>query len=120
MSFVLEVISPQKIEFSHEIDLCIIPGIEGDFGVLKKHMPFLTSLRIGILYIYLKNKLESTFLLSGGIAEISNNKCTILTEDFADTKKVDLYALKKLVETDENKKNLVNQKIKSLQKFYYS
>ena len=45
MSFNLEIISPQQIIFNDEIELCILPGIEGDFGILKNHMPFLTTLQ---------------------------------------------------------------------------
>ena len=55
MSFNFEIISPQQTIFNDEIDLCILPGVEGDFGVLKNHMPFLTSLRIGVAYVF-KNK----------------------------------------------------------------
>ena len=40
MSFKLEIISPQNKIFDDEIDLCIMPGTEGDFGILKNHMPF--------------------------------------------------------------------------------
>ena len=54
MSFKLEIISPQNKVFDDDVDLCIMPGIEGDFGILKNHMPFLTTLRLGIAYIYKK------------------------------------------------------------------
>ena len=55
--FKLEIISPNEIVFEKEIDLVIFPGNEGDFGILKNHMPFLTSLRVGIVYIYLEKKI---------------------------------------------------------------
>ena len=70
MGFNIEIISPQKLEFEGEVDLCILPGIEGDFGILKNHTPFLTSLRIGVVYIYINKKLTETFLVTGGIAEV--------------------------------------------------
>ena len=81
MSFSLEIISPQQTVFNDEIELCILPGIEGDFGILKNHMPFLTTLRIGIAYIYKNKNIIETFLVNGGIVEVSNNKCTLLSED---------------------------------------
>ena len=112
MSFRLEIISPKKIEFEGEIDLCIIPGIEGDFGVLSNHSPFLTSLRTGITYIYSGKKLTSTLLLDGGIAEISHNKCTILTEEVTNAK---VNYIDKNT-TDEKEK----AKFKALEKLYYS
>jgi len=85
MSFSLEIISPQQTVFNDEIELCILPGIEGDFGILKKHMPFLTTLRIGIAYIYKNKNIIETFLVNGGIVEVSNNKCTLLSEDVVKT-----------------------------------
>ena len=66
--FKLEIISPNEIFFEKEIDLVIFPGSEGDFGILKNHMPFLTSLRVGIVYIYLDKKLIETFLYAGKIS----------------------------------------------------
>jgi F-type H+-transporting ATPase subunit epsilon len=85
MSFSLEIISPQQTVFDDEIELCILPGIEGDFGILKNHMPFLTTLRIGIAYIYKNKNIIETFLVNGGIVEVSNNKCTLLSEDVVKT-----------------------------------
>ena len=81
MSFKLEIISPQNKIFDDEVDLCIMPGIEGDFGILRNHMPFLTTLRLGIAYIYKEKKLIETFLVNSGVVEVSNNRCTLLTED---------------------------------------
>tara|TARA_B100000035_G_scaffold110932_1_gene94188 strand:+ start:212 stop:547 length:336 start_codon:yes stop_codon:yes gene_type:complete len=81
MSFKLEIISPQTIVFNDDIDLCILPGIEGDFGILKNHMPFLTTLRLGIAYVYKEKKLIETYLVSGGVVEVSDNQCTLLTEE---------------------------------------
>ena len=57
MSFKFEIISPNELFFDQEIDMVILPGIEGDFGVLNNHMPFITSLRVGIVYIYFEKVL---------------------------------------------------------------
>ena len=116
--FKLEIISPNEIVFEKEIDLVIFPGSEGDFGVLKNHIPFLTSLRVGIAYIYLDKKLIETFLVTGGIIEVSGNKCSLLTEEVINTKSVSSKAI-----TDESSKNDVNlkkMKDKVLKKLYYS
>ena len=61
MSFKLEIISPQEKVFDDEIDLCIMPGSEGDFRNFKKSYAFLTTLRLGIAYIYKGKKLVETF-----------------------------------------------------------
>ena len=116
--FKLEIISPNEIVFEKEIDLVIFPGSEGDIGILKNHIPFLTSLRVGIVYIYLEKKLIETFLVTGGIIEVSGNKCSLLTEEVINTKSVSSKAI-----TDESSKNDVNlkkMKDKVLKKLYYS
>ena len=111
MSFNLEIISPQQTVFNEEIDLCILPGVEGDFGILKNHMPFLTTLRIGIAYIYKNKKIIETFLVNGGIVEVSKNKCTLLSEDIVKTS--DYRG-----EKTDNKIEM--QKIKVSKKLFYS
>ena len=111
MSFILEIISPQQSIFNDEIELCILPGIEGDFGILKNHMPVLTTLRIGIAYIYKNKKITETFLVNGGIVEVSNNKCTLLSEDVIKTSD---YKDQKTDNKIEIEKNRVSKKL------YYS
>ena len=117
--FKLEIISPNEIVFEKEIELVILPGIEGDFGILKDHMPFLTSLRVGIVYIYLEKKIIETFLVTGGIVEVSQNGCSLLTEEVINTNSVSsTNKTEELLNKDE--KNLERQKEKTLAKFYYS
>ena len=111
MSFNLEIISPQQTIFNDEIDLCILPGIEGDFGILKNHMPFLTTLRIGVAYIYKNKKIVETFLVNGGIVEVLENRCTLLSEDI---RKTSDYKDEK---TDDK---IEIEKIRVSKKLYYS
>jgi len=111
MSFKLEIISPQNKVFDDDVDLCIMPGIEGDFGILKNHMPFLTTLRLGIAYIYKKKKLVETFLVNGGVVEVSKNQCTLLTEDILKSSDFKI----------NNKDDLIEVKKKKLvENLYYS
>ena len=84
MSFNLQIISPEKSVFDEEIEMVIIPGTEGDIGVLSSHMPLITSLRLGNIYIYRNKKIIKKFLVNGGILEVLENRCTLLTEDISD------------------------------------
>ena len=111
MSFNLEIISPEKTIFNDNIDLCILPGIEGDFGILKNHMPFLTTLRIGVAYMYKNKKIVETFLVNGGIVEVSENTCTLLSEDIVKTSD------SKVEKTDDK---VEIEKIRVSKKLYYS
>jgi F-type H+-transporting ATPase subunit epsilon len=85
MSFNLQIISPDKSVFDEEIEMVIIPGTEGDIGVLSNHMPLITSLRLGNIYIYKNKKIIKKFLVNGGIIEVLENRCTLLTEDISDS-----------------------------------
>ena len=84
MSFNLQIISPEKTLFDESIEMVIIPGTEGDLGVLSNHMPLITSLRLGNIYIYKDKKIIKKFLVNGGILEVIENRCTLLTEDISD------------------------------------
>ena len=117
--FKLEIISPNEIVFEKEIELVILPGIEGDFGILKDHMPFLTSLRVGIVYIYVEKKIIETFLVTGGIVEVSQTGCSLLTEEVINTNSVS-STIKTAESSNKNELNLKRQKEKALAKLYYS
>jgi len=117
--FKLEIISPNEIFFEKEIDLVILPGIEGDFGILKDHMPFLTSLRVGIVYIYLEKKMIETFLVTGGIVEVSQNRCSLLTEEVINTNSLSSKN-ESAGSSNKDEINLKRLKDKALEKLYYS
>ena len=84
MAFNLEIISPSETLINDEVDLVIIPGVEGDLGILSNHMPIITTLRLGIIFIYKNKKIHKKFLVNGGILEMSDNKCSLLTEDISE------------------------------------
>ena len=76
----LEVVTPQKAIVSEEVEIVVAPGSEGEFGVLKGHTTFLTSLKIGTLrYKDAKGK-ERYLFVNGGFAEVLPDKVTILAE----------------------------------------
>jgi F-type H+-transporting ATPase subunit epsilon len=75
----LEVVTPDRMVLSTEADVVVCPGVEGQFGVLFGHIPFLSALDIGEMYYRSGNKTE--FLaVSGGFAEVTGSKVTIVAE----------------------------------------
>ena len=87
---ITEIVCPDKLFFSKDVDFIILPGAEGDFGVLNHHSPLISNLRSGLIYIYLKNKIINVFFIKQGVCEIVKDKCIILTEKAEDTKNFDL------------------------------
>lgn len=76
----LQLITPEKIFFEGDITQVNIPGTEGDFGVLAGHAPFVSTLRAGNVMIELAGGQAETIAVTGGIAEITPEKCVILAD----------------------------------------
>jgi len=76
---VLDVVTPEKLVLSKSIEYVGAPGIEGEFGVLPGHVPFLTALGVGSLMYKEEGRARYVFV-SGGFAEIGGGKVTILAE----------------------------------------
>ncbi len=80
-TFQLNIIAPDKILLSEPVKMAVIPGVEGDFGVLPRHAPFMSTLRPGIVDIQMVNIASPERLfISGGFAAVENNRCTILAD----------------------------------------
>ena len=71
MALHFELVSPQKLVFSGEVDQVDVPGAEGDFGVLAGHAPLVTTLRPGILTVFTGGTAQKIVVL-GGFAEVSS------------------------------------------------
>jgi F-type H+-transporting ATPase subunit epsilon len=78
-SFHFDLVSPEKLAFSGEVDQVDIPGVEGDFGVLAGHAPVVAAIRPGILTITSGGKHEKIIVL-GGLAEVSEKGLTVLAD----------------------------------------
>ena len=75
----LEIVTPEKMTFSGKVEEVTIPGTEGEFGVLRGHEAFLSSVDIGEL-IYIQDSKKTHYSVNTGYAEVTANKVTILIE----------------------------------------
>jgi F-type H+-transporting ATPase subunit epsilon len=76
-----ELVTPEKLLRSEEVYQVVVPGTEGDFGVLHGHAPFMSTIRDGNLAIYKADKSEPEILpIKGGFAEVSEKGLTVLAE----------------------------------------
>ncbi|WP_299979598.1 F0F1 ATP synthase subunit epsilon [Desulfobacula sp.] len=99
----LEVVTPQKAIVSEEVEIVVAPGSEGEFGALKGHTTFLTSLKVGTLrYKDAKGK-ERYLFINGGFAEVLPDKVTILAESAEYRKDIDIDRATKAKERAENR-----------------
>lgn len=75
----LSIVTPEKLIVADDADQVNIPGSEGDLGILYDHAPILTAMRAGTLS-YQKGEETTTMVVSGGFAEVTENRVTILAE----------------------------------------
>lgn len=73
----LEIVTPDQVVLSSDVEYVGAPGVDGEFGVLAGHIPLLTALSIGTLVYRIGNKDYMAFI-AGGFAEVADNKITIL------------------------------------------
>jgi F-type H+-transporting ATPase subunit epsilon len=88
-SFLLEVVTPTGLAVSSNVEEAVMPGSQGEFGVLPGHTPFLTSLRIGMMH-YRRGKDVFYMALNRGFAEVSPVKATILADKAEAAEDIDL------------------------------
>jgi F-type H+-transporting ATPase subunit epsilon len=78
-TFHFDLVSPEKLAFSGEVDQVDVPGVEGDFGVLAGHAPVVAAIRPGILTVMSGGSKQKIIVL-GGIAEVSAKGLTLLAD----------------------------------------
>jgi len=76
----VDIITPETSLFSGEAKSIVLPGIDGELGVLDKHAPLITSLKAGDVRITEANGNKQSIAVKGGTVEVINNTVTILAE----------------------------------------
>src|SRR5215471_18719487 len=100
-TFHFDLVSPEEVVFSGEVEHVVVPGTEGEFGVLAGHAPLVAMLRPGILRILGPN--EERILVVGGFAEVTPEGLTILADRATRVEDVDFTTLEaEIRDTEED------------------
>ena len=82
MALHFELVTPEKLLRSEDVQMVVVPGTEGDFGVMEGHAPYMSTLRDGEIAIYLTFPGEpEKVAVQGGFAEVSDKGLTVLAEN---------------------------------------
>lgn len=76
-----ELVSPEKLLKSQPVDMVVVPGSEGDFGVLAGHSPMISTVRPGVIDVYEGDRIVDRVFVAGGFAEVTEARCTVLAEE---------------------------------------
>ena len=76
-----ELVSPERLLVSAPVEMVVVPGAEGDFGVLPGHAPLISTVRTGVIAIFEGGKVDRRIFVSGGFAEVTPERCTVLADE---------------------------------------
>ena len=78
-----ELVSPERLILSQSVEMVVVPGTEGNFGVLPGHAPLVSTIRPGMIEVYEGREVTARFFIVGGIAEVTPERCTVLADEAA-------------------------------------
>src|SRR5262249_35707958 len=76
-----ELVTPERLVVSEPVDMVVVPGSEGDFGVLPGHAPLISTVRPGVIETYAGKAVKDRIFVAGGFAEVTRERCTVLAEE---------------------------------------
>ncbi len=94
-----ELVSPERLVLSENVDMVVVPGSEGDFGVLAGHSPVVSTLRFGTIEVHDDGAVKDRIFVAGGFAEVTPDGVTVLAEDAARLTEIDKAAVSSEIET---------------------
>jgi F-type H+-transporting ATPase subunit epsilon len=92
-----ELVSPEKLLKSQPVDMVVVPGSEGDFGVLAGHSPMISTVRPGVIDVYEGDRIVDRVFVAGGFAEVTEARCTVLAEEAMALADLDRAAVEKQI-----------------------
>ena len=101
----LEVITPTQTMINEEVEMVVVPGSEGHFGVLPLHAHTLSTLDRGIVTVYENNDASNEIIIDGGIADVTPQGCSILVERAEIAKSLDKNEIEKKYQFHKDKEN---------------
>ena len=108
-----DLVSPENLIFNDEVGMIIVPGKDGDFGVLPGHSKVMSSLRPGRVMVYGEDKnLLKVFFVSGGFTEVNPEKCIVLAESVDEVNTLKKGTIEKEIQDLEGEEtDIANEKL---------
>lgn len=76
-----ELVSPERLLVSRAVEMVVVPGSEGDFGVLPEHAPLISTVRPGVIEVHEGGAVSDRIFVAGGFAEVTGERCTVLADE---------------------------------------
>jgi F-type H+-transporting ATPase subunit epsilon len=97
-----ELVSPEKLLLSEAVEMVVVPGGEGNFGVLPGHALLISTVRPGVIDVYENTSVSERIFVSGGFAEVTPERCTVLADEAVPLSSLDRAAIEAQARTLES------------------
>ncbi len=84
-----EIVSQDRMVYEGDVDIVVLPGMDGEMGILPHHAPLLTTLKYGIIKVRVKGD-EQVFAVAGGVAEVQPDIVTVLADAAENVQEIDI------------------------------
>ncbi|MBI3709339.1 MAG: F0F1 ATP synthase subunit epsilon [Proteobacteria bacterium] len=84
-----ELVSPERLLLNEPVEMVVVPGTEGDFGVLPGHAPMISTVRPGVIDMHDDGQVRQRIFVAGGFAEVTFERCTVLADEAAPLAELD-------------------------------
>ena len=88
-----ELVSPESLVVSEEVDMVVLPAADGDLGVLPGHSPVIANVRPGTICMFEGDKVAKRMFVAGGFLEVTEARCTVLAEEATEIDDIDQTAV---------------------------
>ena len=96
-----ELVSPERLILSTEVEMVVVPGTEGNFGVLPGHAPLISTIRPGTIDIYQGGAITERIFVVSGFAEVTPERCTVLADEAMSPDSLDRGSIEAELQTAE-------------------
>jgi len=97
-----ELVSPEKLLLAEQVGMVVVPGTEGNFGVLPGHALFISTVRPGVIDVYEDKSVTERIFVAGGFAEVTPERCTVLADEAVPLASLDRAAIEAQAKTLES------------------
>ncbi|MGE0259024.1 MAG: ATP synthase F1 subunit epsilon [Alphaproteobacteria bacterium] len=106
-----ELVTPEQLLVSRDVDMVVVPGTEGNFGVLPGHAPLISTIRPGTIDIYEGNTIAERIFVAGGLAEVIPERCTVLADEAVPPESLDRTQLEAELQTIDGNMPMLREQI---------
>jgi F-type H+-transporting ATPase subunit epsilon len=96
-----ELVTPERLLLSEMVEMVVVPGTEGNFGVLPGHAPLISSIRPGMIDVYEGQTITRRIFVVSGIAEVTPERCTVLADEALPPEELDRVGIEAELQTIE-------------------